>query len=136
MAYTLGNKCAKNLCKGQFYFNLSSKMWSLCGHMFFWEHSVGRAEHHITPFLSNAILEIIAHIWRPTVVIDFVHCICCIFEIQIMKSFTAPEMTFKGHIHGHSQCHRSLYRLEFLPETGKKVGYTYFQTRSMKWPWR
>jgi len=34
MAYTLSNKCAKNLCKrnGQFYFNLSSKTWS---HVFF-----------------------------------------------------------------------------------------------------
>jgi len=28
MAYTLGNKYAKNLFKPKFYFNLSSKMWS------------------------------------------------------------------------------------------------------------
>jgi len=37
MAYTLGNKCAKNLCKRTvLYINLSSKTWS---HVFL-EHSV------------------------------------------------------------------------------------------------
>ena len=36
MACTLSNKCAKIFLNGQFYFNLSSKMWS---HVFL-EHSV------------------------------------------------------------------------------------------------
>jgi len=36
MAYTLGNKSAKIFVNGQFYFILSSKMWS---HVFL-EHSV------------------------------------------------------------------------------------------------
>jgi len=27
MAYSLSNKCAKNIVNGRFYFNLSSKTW-------------------------------------------------------------------------------------------------------------
>jgi len=44
-----------------------------------------------------------------------------------MKPFVVPEMTLKGH--------SSLGHLDFQSETGN-VGYAYFQTKLLKWPWR
>jgi len=55
MAYTLSNKCAKNICKLQFYFNLSSKTWS---HVFL-EHSVDLRQcmhiHDVSSFHASAV---------------------------------------------------------------------------------
>jgi len=40
----------------------------------------------------------------------------------------------------HQQCHPSLDRLDFVSETESYKsdcqGYTYFQTKSLKWPWK
>ena len=58
----------------------------------------GRAQHHNSERRSGRIRQlIIANIRRPTVVIDFVHYICCIFEIQGKKPFIVLEMTFNGN---------------------------------------
>ena len=66
-------------------------------------------------FWSNTTVAVIAHVWRLTVVIDFVHYICCIFE---MKRFIVTEMAFNGH--SVSSAMSSFIRsLRFLSETGK-----------------
>ena len=56
-------------------------------------------------------------------VIDFVHYICCIFEMKTMKLFILPEIKFNSNvIQSHPQCCPSLDRLhEFLTETAKVV---------------
>ena len=63
----------------------------------FWSGRVpsltGRAQHHIiTVFWSNMRVEIIAHIRLLVAVIDFLHCTCCIFEIQTTKPFTVANL--------------------------------------------
>jgi len=45
----------------------------------------GCAQHHIAVLLVEYSVEIIAQIWRPTAVIDLVHCMCCKFNIQTTK---------------------------------------------------
>jgi len=69
-------------------------------------------------------VEIIAHMSRPTIVINFIH-ICCTFDINIMKQLTVPGMTFKGHP-------RSFAMSSFVRSENVKVGYTHFQTKSLK----
>jgi len=56
------------------------------------------------------------------VVIDFVHYICCIFEVQ-MTLLTVTEMTFRGN--SRSSVMSSL--LDCLDLITGKVGCTYFR---------
>jgi len=41
-----------------------------------------RSQHHITVLTVKHTVEINAHIRRLTVVVDFVHYMCCIFDSQ------------------------------------------------------
>jgi len=47
--------------------------------------------------------------------------------------FTVPEVTFKGHPRPSAMS--SFIRSPGLPIRDQKVGYTYFQTKSLKWSW-
>jgi len=49
--------------------------------------------------------------------------------IETTKPFVVHEMTCKGH------SRLSVDRLHFLSNPGKE-GYTYFQRKSLKWPWK
>jgi len=75
-----------------------------------------RSRSSVLPVEYNS-KEIISHIWRLTAVIDFVHDLSCIFEIQTTKPFTVVEMVFKGH--SRSSAMSSFSRSLGLPKTGK-----------------
>jgi len=64
--------------------------------------------------------EIIAHMRRPTVVIDCVQYVCSVFDIQTIKPFLVPEMIFKGHSRSSAMAqfnkpHITLYGIRTFP---------------------